>query len=97
MTDHRRYRVHGDVLAAHLEGEAVLLNMETKDYFRLNETAAAVFRGVERGLDRQALLDELCSGFDVDPPSAGRELDALLDDLARRGIVVLDDPEGGTP
>ena len=30
MSDGTRYSVPGEVLAAHLEGEAVLLHMETK-------------------------------------------------------------------
>ena len=42
--EHDRYTASPEVLAAHLEGEAVLLHMDTKDYFRLNDTAAWVWR-----------------------------------------------------
>jgi hypothetical protein len=76
-----------EVLAAHLDGEAVLLNMETKSYYRLNATAATVFRGLERGLGREALLDDLCAGFEVEREEAARELDRLLKDLAERGLT----------
>jgi hypothetical protein len=37
-----RYTVPEDVLSAHLEGEAVLLNVETKNYYRLNSTASRI-------------------------------------------------------
>jgi hypothetical protein len=77
-----------EVLAAHLDGEAVLLHMETKSYYRLNATAAAVFRGLERGLGREALLDDLCAHFEVEREEAARELDRLLADLAERGLAI---------
>jgi len=87
MTEMPSHRVPEDVLAAHLEGEAVLLHMDTKNYYRLNATAAHVFRGVERGLGREALLDGLCAEFEVEREVAAAELDRLLDDLARRGLL----------
>jgi len=88
MTEEKRWTVPDDVLAAHLEGEAVLLHMETKDYFRLNATAAVVWKGLERGMDRGALVRELCDSFEVEPGDAAAELDRLLDELARRRLIV---------
>jgi hypothetical protein len=87
MSDTPMHRVPEDVLAAHLEGEAVLLHMDTKNYYRLNATAAHVFRGLERGLGREALLDGLCAEFEVERDVAAAELDRLLGDLAARGLV----------
>ena len=87
MSDETRYSVPGEVLAAHLEGEAVLLHMETKEYFRLNATAACVWKGLERGLDRQGLVDELCANFEVEPGPAAEELDRLLEELRARHLV----------
>jgi len=88
MSDSRQYTVPGDVLAAHLEGEAVLLNMDTKDYFRLNATAACVWKGLERGMDHQALVTELCASFEVEPHEAAAELDRLLGELEQRRLIV---------
>jgi hypothetical protein len=84
--------VPAEVLAAHLEGEAVLLHMESKSYFRLNETAARVFRGLERGLARDAIVDDLCSAYEVGRDEAESAVDTLLADLAARGLVT---PSGG--
>ena len=88
MPDAKRWTVPDDVLAAHLEGEAVLLHMDTKDYFRLNATAAAVWKGLERGMEREALVRELCDSFEVEPGPAAEELDRLLDELAKRRLIV---------
>jgi hypothetical protein len=87
MTEIPTHRVPEDVLAAHLEGEAVLLHMDTKNYYRLNATAAHVFRGLERGLGRDALLDGLCAEFEVEREVAAVELDRLMDELGTRGLV----------
>ena len=89
MSDETRYTVPADVLAAHLEGEAVLLHMDTKDYFRLNATAACVWKGLERGMDREALTAELCAQFEVEADTARAELDALLAELERRRLIVV--------
>jgi len=88
MPDSTRWTVPADVLAAHLEGEAVLLHMDTKDYFRLNATAASVWQGLERGMDREALVGKLCQDFEVDADTAGDELDRLIGELARRRLIV---------
>lgn len=81
------YQVPDDILAAHLAGEAVLLDMETKQYYRLNETAAHVWKGLERGMDREALLDDLVTSFEVDRQTAGDELDRLIGELSTRRLV----------
>lgn len=88
MEDASRYAVPDEVLTAHLEGEAVLLHMDTKNYFRLNATAALLWKGLERGLEREQLLDDLLAQFEVDRPTAAAELDRLLGELSARGLLV---------
>lgn len=95
MSEASRWRVPDEVLAAEMEGEAVLLHMETKDYFCLNETAAAVWKGLGRGLDREGLVGLLLDEFEVERPTAEAELDRLLAELEERGLVVAEPGEAG--
>jgi len=88
MSDTRQYTVPSDVLTSHLEGEAVLLHMETKEYFRLNATAASAWKELERGRDYQALVDKWCQDFEIDPADARAELDLLLAELEKRRLIV---------
>lgn len=83
-----RYAASADVLAAHLDGEAVLLHMESKDYFRLNDTAAWVWKGLERGLDVDAIVASLTERYEVAPQSARGEVEALLQELEERALVL---------
>jgi len=76
-----------DVLAAHLGDEAVLLDLNAKRYYRLNETAAVVFRALEAGEGREGAIRQLLADFEVDEAEATAAVDTLLSDLAARGLV----------
>ena len=80
-------RTSPDVLVAHLAGEAVLLNLSDKSYYRLNETAAFVWSKIEAGNDRNSILNSLLETYDVGPEEAERELTRVLDELTSRGLV----------
>jgi hypothetical protein len=82
-----RYAVSKDVLAAHLEGEAVLLHLGTKRYYRLNETAAVIWQGLERGLDLPGIIEGLVRDFAIDAPAAQAEVERVLGDLRDRGLL----------
>ena len=42
------YLIRDDVLTAHLAGEAVLLDLRTKQYYQLNATAAVIWTSLEQ-------------------------------------------------
>jgi hypothetical protein len=87
MTEHSTHAIPTDVLTAHLEGEAVLLDMVTRKYFQLNGTAAKIWKYLERGTDRRDLVTRLCSEYDVEPGVAETELGRILDELTDRGLL----------
>ena len=76
-----------EVIVAHLDGEAVLLHLGTKRYFRLNDTAAAIWRGVEEGADAPAIVGRLLREFDVPPQEAEREVARVLTALEDDALV----------
>ena len=76
-----------EVLAAHLGDEAVLLDLNAKRYYRLNESAAVVFRALEEGEGRDGAIRRLIEAFDVAESDAANAVDALLSDLSSRRLV----------
>lgn len=82
-----KLRPSDDVLVAHLDGEAVLLDLTTKRYFRLNATNAAIWRAVEAGLSRDHVVASLLEQFDVEPGAAAAAVDDSLRDLTQRGLL----------
>ncbi|MGB7212973.1 MAG: PqqD family protein [Gemmatimonadales bacterium] len=77
-----------DILTAHLEGEAVLLHLGTKAYFKLNATAAAIWKGIEAGDDEATLLKRLVRDFVVEPEEARKELQRTVAGLRERGMLL---------
>jgi len=73
------------------DGTGVLLNLETRCYYNLNKTGAAVWRDLEaRG---SILLDDIvaaiCKRFDVVEDAARIDLRAFLEHLARFNMIRL--------
>lgn len=85
-------RIPEDVLTAHLPGEAVLLHLGTKRYYRLNETGAAIWRELEAKAGREHIVSALCERFDVARADAEASVEALLRTLAAQGLL---EPEEG--
>ena len=82
-----KHVVSSNVLAAGLAEETVLLHLGTKRYFRLNATGAVLWKGLEQGLDREALVERLTQEFDVDTVIAATEIDRLIAELAQLELV----------
>lgn len=76
-----------DVLVAHLSGEAVLLNLATKEYHRLNETGALIWQRLERGATAAEVVTELCETFHVDATEADRRVGIFFEELAGRKLI----------
>ena len=76
-----------EVLAAHLGGKTLLLELNAKRYYRLNEAAAVVFKALESGEGRGGAIRRLLDQFEVDETEAARAVDALVVELAARGLV----------
>ena len=87
MPEQPTKKIRDDVLAAHPEGEAVLLDLQTKRYYRLNATAARIWKGLEQALEPPQIVDALVDEFAVDAATAQADLDRALEDLRARGLV----------
>ena len=81
------YTIPDTVLAAHLEGEAVLLDMDSKHYFRLNDTGAFIWKALERRQPVDAIVDGLGEAFVVEREEAVTEVERLLAELVEAGLV----------
>lgn len=82
-----------NVLAAHLDGEAVLLDLSSKRYFRLNATGAAIWQGLEAGHGPEQIVDTLISQFEVEREVAVEAVEDLISDLTERGLLTTDAPD----
>jgi hypothetical protein len=75
------------VLVSHLEGEAVLLHMGTKQYYRLNRTGAYIWKSLERSGDAAVATDALVEAFDVQRAQADAAVHALIAELVANDLL----------
>jgi len=76
-----------DVLTAHLAGEAVLLDLRTKQYYQLNATAAVIWTSLEKALEPPQIVNALVDEFAIDAATAQAEMERVIADLRARGLV----------
>ncbi|MEO8334720.1 MAG: PqqD family protein [bacterium] len=76
-----------DALTAHLEGEAVLLHIGTKQYFRLNRTGAHIWKALEAGTTADNITQSLVDTFEVPREVAEEAVTALLAELLAHNLV----------
>ncbi len=70
-----------------IDGEVVIINMETGTYYSLAGLAASVWQAIVAGTTRDALLEHVATTYASAP--AGEGVAALLDELAQEGLVDL--------
>jgi hypothetical protein len=83
----KRVSVAPNVLVRELQGESVLLNLDSEAYFGLDEVGT----GMWRALAASATLDEACdlllAEYDVEPRQLREDLEAFVSELAKAGLV----------
>ncbi len=83
--------IPADVLTAHLDGEAVLLDLDTRNYYRLNATAAHIWKALEAGVSPAQLVESVTAEFAVDRAVAESAIASLLTELESRRLVAHDE------
>ena len=83
-----RYRAIAEALVATLSDGAVLLNLQTKRYFSLNETGTRIWEMVQQTADEEAIVASLLNEYDVEEPMARTEVRRILDELIDAKLIV---------
>lgn len=82
-----RYRVLEHVYHREVDGEVVILDSTSDDYFGLNRTGAVVWAAIARGEDLDAAVGTLVERFAVDAERARADADAIVGELVKRGLI----------
>jgi PqqD family protein of HPr-rel-A system len=76
-----------------VDGEAVLLNPETGNYYGLNKTATAIWKLLEKPCTAEELIASVASQFKVSETSIKDHIQTLLDELATRKLITFSKEE----
>lgn len=75
------------VLVKELDGEAVLLDLQSETYFGLNATALRMWRELTSSPTIADALRNLAGHYDADAAAVEQDVLELLDELESRGLV----------
>ena len=76
-----------DIVFTDFDGEGVIVDLKTKQYFKLNETAALIWRNLESAKPLDEIVAELQSQYEVTREHATSSIERLLAKLAANNLV----------
>ena len=68
-------------------GEGILVDLNTKKYFQLNETAVVVWRGLEDGLAFEEIVGRITSAYEVEGARAQESVRRSLENFRDLGLA----------
>ena len=83
----KRVVVPPHVLIRHLDGESVLLNLESERYFGLDATGTRMWELVTTESSTAVAFEKLLNEFEVEPEALRKHLTELLSRLVENGLL----------
>ena len=84
-----RYRINSpNVVAETLDREATIVDLEKGVYYALNEPGSLIWDEVIGGATQTDVADAVARTYEVDGKEAERVVGALIDQLAKAGLIV---------
>lgn len=78
------------VLVRQVEGESVLLNLESEQYFGLDEVGTGMWAALTRADSIEAAYQALLGEYEVDAEQLRQDLQTLIEKLVEKGLLKLD-------
>lgn len=69
------------------DGDGVLVDLETKRYYQLNESAMMVWTGLEKGQAIAEIVTEMTVTFEVSPEHAVKSVERILRDFQANNLL----------
>jgi hypothetical protein len=89
----QRVSIPADVLIREIDGESVLLNLDTGRYHGLDEVGTSFWRALTTSASIEVAFEQLSSEYDVAPDVLRPDLLRLVEQLDAQGLIVLDAAE----
>jgi hypothetical protein len=80
----------GGLIEAEVDGELIGLEVDRGLCYGFNGTATRIWALIESPMRFSELQARLLEEYDVDPETCARELQALLDELSKDGLVAME-------
>ena len=79
---------HDHVVFTEFDGsEGILVDLNTKKYYQLNETAMLIWKGLEQGLGAREIADQMVANYEITPNDALRNVDEAVEKLQLYSLI----------
>ncbi len=75
------------MLFQEVSGETVLLDLESEQYFGLDEVGTRVWQLLNAGRDLEGIVDTLLAEYEVEPEQLRADVTSLLESLVEAGLI----------
>jgi hypothetical protein len=82
-------KISPEVVFRDLDGEAVLLNLQSGVYFGLNETGTQIWNILSENGRLEEVYSRILNDFSVEPDLAKSDLLMLTEQLVEKGLVTI--------
>jgi hypothetical protein len=89
MSENIKYIVNDSrVVSETIEGETILINLETGTYYSLNTTATLIWQCIKQGFNFSLMIIFLSDRYDGNNPDIKKGVSHLLDLLTKDGLII---------
>jgi hypothetical protein len=79
-----------EVISQEVSGETVLLDLESENYFGLDEVGTRIWQLIKENNDLQAIYTTLLDEYEVDEQRLQTDLEALLGEISGLGLITVE-------
>ncbi|MFZ2956569.1 MAG: lasso peptide biosynthesis PqqD family chaperone [Candidatus Ozemobacteraceae bacterium] len=91
MKENTKIRRNPDLVTSDLDGEVVMMNVETGKYYNLGKVGGKIWALLEKEITFTRLIDALMDKYDVERAKCESETTAFLQMLAKQRLILVDE------
>ena len=88
FTVHKFYRKNPSVICTQLDDGAILLNLDTKYYFNLNETGLRIWQIMDEFPNPTEIAKKLVNEYEIDAERAKASVVKLMEEMEKEQLIL---------
>ncbi|HSE84413.1 MAG TPA: PqqD family protein [Thermodesulfobacteriota bacterium] len=86
---HKFYQKNSSVICTELDDGAVLLNLDTKYYYNLNETGLRIWQIMDEFQSPTEIAKKLVNEYEIDAERAETSVIKLIEEMEKEELILL--------
>ena len=86
----QRVTLSTEVLSQEVSGETVLLDLESENYFGLDEVGTRIWQLLKEDGNLRTVFNTLLAEYDVEEDRLAQDLNNLLNEISELGLITLE-------